>query len=69
MNNNKYLINMNPISSQEKNNKKTRIYIDNTENNSSMILRKNIEMKNEWQSNDIKLNSLNKLRNFGCNFK
>ena len=32
-----------------------------------MILRKSIEIKNEWQSTDIKLNWLNKLRNFGCN--
>ena len=67
MNDNKYLINYNPISSEEKSKNKTRIYIDNTENNSTMILRKNIEMKNEWKSNDINLNTLNKLRNFGCN--
>ena len=66
MNDNKYLINYNPISSEEKSKNKTRIYIDNTENNSTMILRKNIEMKNEWKSNDINLNTLNKLRNFGC---
>ena len=49
-------------------NNKERIYIDSKgKDNNEMILRKNPEMKNEWQSNNIELNTLYKLRNFGCN--
>ena len=67
MSNVEHTTNSNEKYSHEHYNNKSRIYIDSKGNDNTMILRKNPEMKNEWKSNDINVNTLNKLRNFGCN--
>ena len=62
------MINFNEKLAHDSYNNKDRIYIDSKGyDNNEIILRKNPEMKNEWQSNNIELNTLNKLRNLGCN--
>ncbi len=61
------MINLNEKIDHDIYNNKERIYIDSKgKDNNVMILRKNPEMKNECQSNNIELNTLYKLRNFGC---